>query len=467
MTQFRSTRRRLLAAVGVSAFAGCTGFLGTESGTGTSRTVSGTATTTQSGIPDEIPYDTAVTHDETAWSEYEPGWESPTDSPAPGGFEIEVLVENLDVPWDLSFGPTGELFVTERTGTIRRFEEFAGTDGNPVAEPDAVIDAGSVEPSTDEMQWWVEGGEGGLLGITTHPTYPEPPLVYAYFTTETDDGKENTVRAFDVSADDPAVHSWPIIEGIPADTVHNGGRIEFGPAGYLWVTTGDAATGENAQDLTDLGGKVLRTKPGGAPVPDNPDLGADADPRVFTYGHRNPQGVSWLPDATPIVTEHGPGGGDEVNVLRPGGNYGWPHARDGEGFEDYAATDYQPPVAGATAWAPSGSLFYTGDSVPGLTNRFLFGGLWAQLLVAVTLGTAETPPDAGDGRLYDEEWYDDRFLAASQERLKNSLGRIRHVEQGPDGDLYAITSNRDGRAQDPFPRSRDDVLVRVTPGGAE
>lgn len=192
----------------------------------------------------------------------------------------------------LSFAPTGELFITERTGRIRRFEQFAGGDGEIVAEPDAVIDAESVEPDTEEMQWWVKGGEGGLLGVAVHPSYPAPPLVYTCFTTSTDTGKENAGYAFDVSADDPAANFWPIIEGIPGDKIHTGGRITFGPANYLWVTTGDAGEPESAQDLTSLGGKTLRVTPRGDPAPDNPDLGADADPRVFTYGHRNPQGIS-------------------------------------------------------------------------------------------------------------------------------------------------------------------------------
>ncbi len=466
MVPNRVTRRHFLAALGVSGLAGCAGQAGDETATETTpgtpgRTPAGTPTSTDD-IPNSLPYDTTVGHDETAWDGYTPDWQSPTSTPAPDSIGFEVLVENLEIPWDLSFAPTGELFVTERTGRIRRFEGFEGSAGEVVTEPTAVIDAEAVAPGTDESKWWVEGGEGGLLGLTVHPAYPDPPLVYAYFTTETDGGKTNAVWAFDVQADDPATSAWPVVEEIPGDTIHNGGRIEFGPANYLWITTGDGSEGGRAQDLTNLGGKILRVLPNGDPVPDNPDLGSDADPRIFTYGHRNPQGISWLPDATPIITEHGPGGGDEVNVLRAGANYGWPEARTGEGYADYAETDYQPPVAGATAWAPAGSVFYTGDSVPGLTNRFLFGGLIGQLVVAVTLGSADAPPAAGDGRLYDDDWFDDAYLAASQERLTDVLGRVRHVEQGPDGDLYAITSNRDGRAGDGFPKERDDVLVRLT-----
>ncbi|WP_136718050.1 PQQ-dependent sugar dehydrogenase [Halorientalis salina] len=463
MVEHPLTRRHLLAAVGASGFAGCTGFLG---GAPTNRTPGSSSTpgdgTTPSDRPEQLPYDTSVTHDETAWDGYAPDWSAPTDTPATDDLGAEVLVENLEIPWDLSVAPTGELFVTERTGRIVRFEAFADGRGETVAEPGAVIDAEAVDPGAEEGSWWVEGGEGGLLGIAVHPTYPDPPLVYAYFTTETDSGTQNAVRAFDVRDDDPASTSWPIVEGIPADTIHNGGRIEFGPANYLWITTGDASEGERAQDPTDLGGKILRVTPGGDPAPDNPDLGSDADPRIFTLGHRNPQGISWLPDATPVVTEHGPGGGDEVNVLRAGANYGWPEARNGEGYADYADTDYQPPVADAVSWAPAGSVFYTGDAVHGLRNRLLFGGLIGQLLVAVTLGTDANPPAVGDGELYDGDRYDDRYLAATQERLEDELGRIRHVEQGPDGDLYAITSNRDGRASGPFPGGRDDVLVRLT-----
>jgi glucose/arabinose dehydrogenase len=454
MVRTRVTRRGFLGALGVAGIAGCTGLF---DDTGTYDR--------PSDVQGAIPYETAVDHDLSAWDRLDREWSAPTTSPLQSAVDYTVLVENLDVAWDLSFAPTGEVFVTERTGSIVRFEEFEGGSGETVAEPSAVVDAGSVDPGTDEQSWWVEGGEGGLLGNAVHPTYPDPPLVYAYFTTKVDDDeRRNTVAAFDVSADDPSQTFWPIVEGIPGDTIHNGGRLEFGPANYLWITTGDGGDSNVAQDLGSLGGKVLRVEPDGSAAPDNPDLGDDADPRIYTAGHRNVQGISWLPDATPVVTEHGPNGGDEVNVLRPGANYGWPNARNSGDFGDYDGTDYQPPVADATSWAPSGSVFYTGDSVPQWRNRFVFGGLIGQRINVTTITPAGDPlAPAEGGDRHDADWMDPDYTATTHPTFEDVLGRVRHVEQGPDGDLYAITSNRDGRSDDEFPLARDDVLVRLEP----
>ena len=438
------SRRGVLATLGVAALAGC----------GRQTNAPGTAT----DAPGGIPYDTAVDHDATSWDGYEPDWAAPTAPPDTEGVEPTVLVENLEVPWDISFAPNGEVFLTERTGSIVRFEEFSAEGAETVAEPDAVIDAGSVEPGADERSWWVDGGEGGLLGVAAHPSYPDPPLVYAYFTTETDGGRENQVHVFDVSADDPGTNSWPIVEGMPADSYHNGGRLSFGPANYLWVTTGDAGQKPLAQDTGSLAGKVLRLNPDGSAPEANPDIGDGADPRIYTYCHRNPQGVSWLPDATPVVTEHGPGDGDEVSVLRPGVNCGWAEARGA----DYGGTGFHRPVASAPSWAPSGCVFCTGDAVANWGNRLLFGGLIGQQLVAATVAPGtQDPPEAGDGAAHDADWYSDNYVATTHEFFTDTLGRVRHVEQGPDGALYAITSNRDGRAKEPFPRGRDDVLVRL------
>jgi glucose/arabinose dehydrogenase len=290
--------------------------------------------------------------------------------------------------------------------------------------------------------------------------YPDPPVVYVYYTVNPGDGKRNRVAAFDASAENPVETITPLVTGIPADAIHNGGRIEFGPENYLWVTCGDAGQRDLAQDPSTLNGTVLRLTPSGDPAPGNPDRG---DPRVFTYGHRNPQGIVWLPDGTVVATEHGPGGRDEINRLEPGANYGWPEVRQ---REEYPAEGVHSPLANSgepPSWAPTGALFYTGEAVPGLRNRLLVGGLFSQQLLVATL----TPPDGtlppvSGGERHDGEWTDDAYTATVNTALKNELGRVRHVEQGPDGGLYAITSNRDGRAKDPFPREGDDVLVRLT-----
>jgi len=393
----------------------------------------------------------------------DPGWEPPTDSPLDADLQVETLVENLEIPWDITFAD-GRLFLTERTGSVLQFDS-----GNvaEVTSPTNAINAGSVDPGTDDQPWWVEGGEGGTLGIAAHPSYPDEQYVYVYYTAE--DPLRNRVVRYDVSASEPAETEEVIVDEIPADNIHNGGRITFGPDDNLWIGTGDAGDGSRSRDLSSLAGKVLRVSPAGEPLETNPDL--DGDPRIFTYGHRNVQGIDWTPDGVPIVTEHGPTGRDEIQLLRPGGDCGWNDIRGGpdtDGYESYANhTDVVPPLVNtgsAMSWAPTGATFYTGEDVPALQNRYLVGGLGSQALYAVTLSPpdSELPPPDGDWWRFDEDWLDNTYTATAHRLLEDELGRIRHVTQSPEGDLYAITSNRDGRASGSFPRDNDDVLVRLT-----
>ncbi|QIO23423.1 PQQ-dependent sugar dehydrogenase [Haloarcula sp. JP-L23] len=445
------TRRQLLATAAATGLGGCV--------TGGGETGANTEAGTNTGTASAPSYDVSVDHDLYGWDGYVPDWEAPTTVPT--DLEVETLVTNLEIPWDLSFTPDGDLFITERTGRLLRYED---SEVVGVASPADAIDAGSVDPGTDESSWWVEGGEGGTMGVASHPNYPDVPVVYLYYTAERDDGeKVNRLAYVDVEADDPAATTETILEA-PADTVHNGGRIAFGPANYLWVCVGDSGEADLASDPTSLAGSVLRVTPTGDPAPNNPERGGDADPRIYSMGHRNPQGVNWLPDASPLAVEHGPGP-DEVNLLGAGGDHGWPDVRQPE---EYAASDVRPPVASTaleSTWAPSGCVFYTGDAVPSLRNRLLVGCLASQELKVVTLtpSEAEAPPLGETGVRHAGEWLDDRFVATTHARLTDELGRIRHVEQGPAGRLYAIVSNRDGRAGDGFPTERDDRLVRLTP----
>ncbi|MHB9288928.1 PQQ-dependent sugar dehydrogenase [Halobacteriales archaeon Cl-PHB] len=436
------SRRTFLAATGTAALAGCLG--APSRGT--------------------IPAATDATGHPTPTDD--PVWDTPSDSPR-AALTTETLVENLEIPWDIAFTPTGDLFLTQRTGSLLRFD--AGSVAEVTAVPDA-IDAGSVAPGSDREAWWVEGGEGGTLGVATHPAYPEPPHLFLYYTTTAGGGRSNRVVRVDVEAPDPAATAEPILAGIPANKWHNGGRVAFGPDGYLWVTTGDAGSPKLAEDTGSLAGKVLRVTPDGDPAPDNPDLGGD--PRVFTFGHRNPQGLAWLPTGVPLATEHGPSGRDEVNVLYPGGNYGWPTVRGYPGDDEYgpyaAHPDIVPPVVNigdVDSWAPTGAVFYTGDAVPAWRNRLVIGGLVSQAVWVVTLTPPgfDPPPTDGVAFRYDAPWMDPHYDATVHRTFHDDLGRVRHLAQGPDGGLYAITSNRDGRATDNFPREKDDVLVRITP----
>jgi glucose/arabinose dehydrogenase len=397
-----------------------------------------------------------------------PDWDAPSSSPLGADIEIETLVENLEIPWDISFTGNDELFLTERTGSVLRF------DSNEVAEvtsPPEAIDAGAVEPGADERPWWVEGGEGGTLGVAAHPQYSEESYVYVYYTAGGDEAAENRVVRYDVESANPAQTEEVIIDGIPANSYHNGGRITFGPDGNLWVCTGDGGNGDGARNLDSLGGKILRVSPEGNPLSSNPDL--DGDSRIFTYGHRNPQGLDWLPDGVPVVNEHGPTGGDELQILRPGADYGWNDARGGPNNEEWGSyTEYDdvvPPILNTgygNSWAPTGSTFYTGDAIPSWTNRYVVGGLISQSIYVITLtppGGELPPTDDPEARVFDADWLDDAYTATAHRVLHNELGRVRYVTQSPDGDLYAITSNRDGRANEDtrFPRESDDVLVRL------
>ncbi|WP_207586868.1 PQQ-dependent sugar dehydrogenase [Halomontanus rarus] len=463
------TRRAVVTGLATGALA-LTGCLGDDDPD------SPPATDPEDITPVESEYDLSVDHDDLeSWERYDPDWTSPTASPLEADLETEVVIENLEIPWDLSFAPDGDLFLSERTGTILRYDSASLSD---VARADVLDRADAVEPGSADGGWWAAGSEGGLLGIAVHPNYPDVPLVYAFYTYETDGEYYNRLVYYDVSADDPSETETAVIDGIEGNEIaHNGSRLAFGPENYLWVTTGDALYNDweededpISQDVRSLAGKVLRIEPDGSPAPGNPDLESEdgaGDPRIYSYGHRNPQGISWLPDGTPIITEHGPGARDEVMVLEPGDNHGWSTARDAD---TYPGTDFARPVVNigpGASLAPSGCVFYTGDAVPEWRNRLLVGTLAGQRITAVTVYPADAEdderPTADGGTRYDADWMHEEYHAVTHHAFEDELGRVRHVEQGPDGALYAITSNRDGRAGDGFPTDRDDVLVRITP----
>ncbi|MFB6269942.1 MAG: PQQ-dependent sugar dehydrogenase [Halobacterium sp.] len=454
----RCNRRSFLAALGASGVAGLAGCVAPDEPS--DPTTSGTqssVTTVEGG-----QYDLSVSHDVESWSEYDPDWSHPVEAP---NLDVttETVIEGLEIPWDLTFAPNGDLFISERPGRLLRYE--SGTV-EAVASPDDIVDAQAIGVD-EEGGWWAAGGEGGLMGNAVHPNYPDVPLVYAFYTYTNpgSDNKLNKLVYYDLSTDPP--EQTTVIDEIPGRTWHNGSRITFGPENYLWVTTGDAGEPALAQDTSSLAGKVLRMNPDGSAPESNPDLGGD--PRVYTYGHRNPQGITFMPDATPVENEHGPNQHDEVNVLEKGGNYGW----DVEGerartAETYRGTDFVRPVVNTTdsTWAPPGSVFYTADAVPSWQNRLVIGGLISQRINLVTIYPTDGEPAsaANGGTRFDADWMHDDYSAVHHTALEDELGRIRHVEQGPDGTLYAVTSNRDGRAQgDKFPTDRDDRLVRITP----
>ncbi len=462
MERTQRTRRSVLGslgAVGAVSLAGCQG----------SGDENGTASTDPD--PVESEYDLTVTHDLESWARYDPEWAAPTESPLETPLTYEPVVENLEIPWDIAVAPDGDLFLSERTGAILRYDSDSLED---VTAASVLDRADALEPG-GEGDWWAGGSEGGLLGIAVHPNYPDVPVVYAFYTYDTDDGYANRLVYYDVEADEPAETETTVIDDIPGHEIaHNGSRIAFGPANYLWVTTGDALRDGDSEpgpalpsDPENLAGKVLRLEPDGSPPADNPDFGEGADSRIFSAGLRNPQGISFLPDGTPLVTSHGDAARDQVLVLEGGEDFGWPEAEDGDGYE---GTDFDRPLLNTGSdetWAPSGCVFYTGEDVDvsALSNRLLIGTLRGQHLNSVTVYPADgsaTPTDDG-GQRFDADWLFSEYDAVSHKLLEDELGRIRHVEQGPNGELYAITSNRDGRADGPWPADDDDQLVRILP----
>ncbi len=316
---------------------------------------------------------------------------------------IQVIAQNLEVPWAIDVAPDGRLFFTERAGAIRVIEN--GT----LLEPLYV----SVE----------QEGEAGLLGLALHPDFDENHLVYVYHTYSDGAGVHNKVVAF-TERDNQIIESRTIIDGIPAADRNDGGRIKFGPDGMLYIATGDARQPELAQDAGSLAGKILRLSPDGTVPADNPFEGSP----VYSYGHRNVQGLAWDLQGNLYASEHGETGNDEINLIKPGENYGWPIEEcDAARFEGPVIC-FSPAVApGGMAIAHSDALGYRGDAI--------LAALKAKQLRLVAL-------DGSDST-----------------NILTSYGRIRDVVEAPDGSLYVLTSNRDGRG---IPEAGDDKILRVT-----
>lgn len=331
------------------------------------------------------------------------------------GTEVETVAENLHAPWSIDFGPEGDIFFTERPGRVRWIE-----NGDLGEDPVLTL------PSAAD--------EGGTLGIALDPNFATNRYIYVYYTTADD---TNQVSRFRFNGEE-LVEETPIIEDIPGAAIHNGGRIAFGPEGNLYITTGDASRPENAQDEDSLAGKILRVEADGKIPPDNPN----ANSPVYSSGHRNVQGLGWDQNGELYVTEHGPQAHDEINHIEAGANYGWP-THVGQVITPSnrpGLRDYRDPVreSGNNTWAPSGATFYTDDVLPQpWRGTFLFAGLRSQAIWRY---------DPASGKL--ESLFSDEY------------GRLRDIQTGPDGYLYVLTSNRDGRGN---PEENDDRILRIVP----
>jgi glucose/arabinose dehydrogenase len=327
--------------------------------------------------------------------------DAPTASTAALGAP-RVIASGLDVPWGIAFLPDGDALVSERaTGRIKRIPGNGGTPRTVRTIPGVARNF----------------GEGGLLGIAVSPNYSRDRLVYAYYTSS----RDNRVVRFRLGG-----RSRTVIKGINRAGNHNGGRIAFGPDGKLYIGTGDAGNRGDAQDRGSLNGKILRVNPDGSVPGDNP-FGSP----VWSYGHRNVQGLSWDSSGRLWATEFGQDTKDEINLIEKGNNYGWPNV---EGDGDTQGGRYTNPLV---TWSPS-EASPSGDAVVGST--LYVGALRGQRLWQVPLNgaSAGTPSSVFDGR----------------------YGRIRTVVRAPGGrSLWFSTSNRDGYGT---PRSGDDRILRVS-----
>ena len=321
---------------------------------------------------------------------------------------IQVLATGLKKPWAIAFSDD-RIFVTEKSGDIRVIKSGVLLD-----EPLATVRAAKIHG-------------GGLLGIATHPDFVNNHFLYVYYTYSEDNALWNKVLRI-TESNDKIQDTLTIIDKIPASQFYNGGVIKFGPDGKLYVATGlSEEFSHESQNLTSLEGKILRLNDDGTIPVDNPF----ANSPVLSFGHRDIQGMAWDKNGNMFATETGPTKNDEINLIRPGQNYGWPEQECGgnEKFVDPIMC-YDPSIE------PGGIISYDGDNLE-----------YEDRLIMATLRGSN---------LYNLEINEKGI--ESQKSILSGLGRIRDVMQGPDGYLYVITSNTDGKG---FPDKTDDKLLRI------
>jgi glucose/arabinose dehydrogenase len=336
------------------------------------------------------------------------------------GYKIETVAENLTIPWSIDWLPDGTALFTERNGNLRAIQ-----NGELLQEPLLTLGVGA--------------GEGGLLGVAVDPDFEKNNYIYLYYTYTEFVTTSNKVVRYQVD-DKTVTEDKVLIDGIPGASYHDGGRIQFGPDGKLYITTGEAGNPDLAQDLNSLGGKILRINSDGTIPEDNPWK----DSPIYTIGHRNPQGIDWDESGNLVATEHGPSGWrgvahDEINLIIPGANYGWPDV-----IGDETADGLQNPIlhTGDDTWAPSGAEFYNGDKILEWSGKYFVATLRGSHL-----------------HMIDFDLENNKVI--SHEKLfQDEFGRLRDVQTGPDGYLYILTSNQDGRGT---PSSNDDRIFRIVP----
>ena len=331
-------------------------------------------------------------------------------TPAFAEMNVDVVVDGLNNPWEMVFAPNGDIYFSERDGRVWKIENFG---------------------EAKVIQTFPKSGsyEGGTLGLTLDPNFEENKKIYIYQTNLELDFFQNKVFSFTVDGDE-LIDVQTVIDDIPGAPWHDGGRIAFGPDDKLYITTGDAVNPGWSQDLSSLAGKILRINSDGT-IPDDNPFDSSA---IFSYGHRNPQGIAWNDNGMLVSSEHGPSGEmgyghDEINVIVKGKNYGWPKV-----VGDSSDDSYVNPIihSGEQTWAPSGMVFYNSDKISSLEGKFLVGALRGQHLMVLDI--------ANDGS-----------LISAEKMFEGDFGRIRTAQIGPDGVLYLLTANGD-----------NDKIIRIS-----
>ncbi len=324
-------------------------------------------------------------------------------------YDYEVVVPDLSIPWGFTFLPDGSMLITEKSGELIHFKN---------GEKQTISGLPEV----------LNQGQGGLLDVVLHPEYQENQWIYITYSSPNGEGEGGNTALIRAKLENNWLNSvQELYKAKPNSTrgQHFGSRIVFDDEGYLYFTIGDRGNNkENPQDITRDGGKVYRLNDDGSIPDDNPFVGEEnAKEAIYSYGHRNPQGMIKHPETGRIwLHEHGPQGGDEINIVKKGANYGWPEVTYGINYDDSVISeettgpDYENPVYyWIPSIAPSGMAYVTSDKYPHLKGNLLIGSLKFRFL----------EHDVLDGR-----------KVVKREKLLEDIGRVRDVRQGPDNFIY-------------------------------
>lgn len=340
-------------------------------------------------------------------------------------FRLTPVVDGLVQPWSIAFLPGGDMLVTERPGRLRIVRQGRLLPAPVAGVPEVVYN-----------------GQGGLFEVAVHPDFARNRAVYLTYAKAKADGSGATTALVRATFEkDALTNVTPLFESVSTGRGHFGGKIAFDGKGHVFLTLGDRQVPPDgdleahpAQDLSNHHGVLVRLNEDGTVPADNPFVKtANAKPEIWSYGHRNMQGLAIDPATGHVwTTEHGPQGGDELNLDRPGRNYGWPVIGFGvnyvTGAAIHAGTHREGMEQPAHIWVPSigisGAFFYTGDRFPQWKGQLFVGGLAGQQIGRVTI--------AGDTVL-------------ARETLQPGVGRIRDLRQGPDGHIYIVTEDRDAK----------------------